>query len=285
MAEEPEEQLVLEEPEVKEPLQEEEVDLLDVAEDVSVDQNGNKKVDAKAFIKERRGVKALKDELRAVKEQNEQFYRALTPWQPVLQKLQQNPDLLQRIASGEVDAPPVAPEDPTRAELAEFARSLDLYDSRGQPDIERAAIIDERNKRQMAALVEERIAPIQQNTANDKSLNLFQQMALLKGKAGRAVQPESLAEMWKAVPPHMTSDPNVAHLMRWAAMGRDLDEGKMADIPTPPPALMTETAGGRRSGPVTLNDQQQRVAKELGVSVKDFAAGIDFVAKNNGRLE
>jgi hypothetical protein len=282
MADEP--QAPVEEPEVDEA---EETEILeDVKDDVTEDQEGKKKIDAKAFIKERRSVKAIKDQLKAVQAQNEQITKAIQPWAPVLQTLQNNPELLQQLQQGHIpQQAPTAPPDPSNAELEEFARTMDLYDAQGRPDVQRAAILDERNKRQMAQLVDERVAPLAQGSANDKSINLFQQMALLKGKSGRAVQAESLAEMWKVVPPDMTAEPNVAHFMRWAAMGRDLDEGKMSDIKPPPPALMTESAGGRGNAPTSLNDSQSKIAREMGVSAKDFAAGIDFVAKNNGRLE
>jgi len=261
----------------------------DDLEQHAVEAGGRKLIPLEEAAKLRQSRRDLKGQVETLTHQVEQ----LKPWvtfgqqaKPIIDALQKNPTVWQAIQRGEVPAATVTPKDEASEELALFAKSLDLYDANGQPDIGRAKTIQAVITKTAKTLVDQEIKPIATTTARDRSHVNLQRMAGYKGPSGKTVDPKVLQAVWQLVPAELSAHDDVAQVLTLAAAGYQSLFNK--DQPTVEPEvsepLIIEAAGGR-GGPIRLTQVQSRAAKDIGLSDAEFAKNVKTVIDSGGVLE
>ena len=174
------------------------------------------------------------------------------------------------------------------AELTELARTLDLYDAQGQPDVQRAqkvaALVDTRAGRQAQASV----APIHQHTVSQQAAYMLARAKATAAPNGQKPDPTVLEAIWARLDPAIVATPDGAR-QAWIqafglsamgspttaaparnANGQFTPQQPAAAIPDP---LHTERAGGRDT-PATmpLSDMERRMAKDMGLTEQEYMA-------------
>lgn len=246
-----------------------------------VEVNGRRVVDVSVLAAERKRVrqateKAIREKeltpLQAKAQEADQLRQALADARPYIDLVRQRPELL---------APPkptTAEEQVSDEDAAQEARDLELYDSKtGQPDVARAKRIIARRRQDALAAAQQAtqaaIGPITSQTAQGASKQVFAQMAMRKDETGQPlVDPKVLASLWVQLPPELTQHQEVGELILDAAIGKSIRTTGRVQRPDRPPTV-SEPPGGR-SGPAYQMDQMARsLAKNAGISDKDFQAG------------
>lgn len=239
--------------------------LSEVAEQVSA---------LKAALTQARG--QLRD-LKPLAQRTQQVEAELNSIKPYAEFVKNNPHLLQPQAP----PAPVAPPDPsTDPQLVSYAKRFDLYTGDGKPDVERAKAILDDNRKIAREEAQALVAPLEQQTYEQKAAaNLTQVMAFKDGD-GNVLQPVYIEEAVKSLAQgtdkaqlvKMLADPRVAKVIGVTALGlQAMATKKPAAVAQPGEALHVETAGGR--GPdYTMGDADKRVAKIARVSEKDWTA-------------
>lgn len=183
-----------------------------------------------------------------------------------------------------------------RAELEDLARTMDLWDAQGQPDIAKAqkaaAIFDKRAGRQAQATV----APIHQQTEQSRATYNLQR-AMNTDINGVKADPDILKGLWAR--PEMralaATDEGAKHLLV-QAVGMTVVAGKgtpkaqartaagqfTATTEIPPP-LHTEKAGGKDVAAVPLTESEKQVAKDLGLTDAEYIASANSAPWLQGR--
>jgi len=151
------------------------------------------------------------------------------------------------------------------------ARELELDDARtGQPDVERAKRIIARRRADVTSAAQQAaqaaVGPITSATAQDRSRQNFISMAQQNRET---VDPRALAEMWAQLPHELTAHPEVAELIRDAAIGKTIrTKGHVPRAERAP--VFTEPAGGRTGPTYEMDRMATSLAKNAGISQADF---------------
>jgi hypothetical protein len=233
----------------------------------------------------RQDKKAAKEALEASKEQLKELQVFAAQAQPILQRIQADPALLAAVKAGKIETS--APKGVVDQAQVEMAKTLDLYNASGQPDIARAQKVLDLVQAQAKSTAAEEVRPYAERTAQGQSQANYERLKQMKLADGSIVDPEIFEHWWTSLGAEHTQDPNVANTALLQALGHQVLTGKpfaKAPMAAAQPALVTEDAGGRRTT-TTMGEEQQRVARDLGVSENDFQQGIDKVRSNDGVLE
>lgn len=200
-------------------------------------------------------------DLKAKAERADQLEAYVNESKPYVDFLRANPDLLKPRTTPEpkADAPTVDPN------TLALAKTLDLYDANGQPDVQRAqtirSLIDTTAKQHAAAAVQ----PFEQSRAQQASAANFNHALAIKDANGRSPSKEALTHLWRNMPAEKTADPQVAAMLALTALGYDTLAGKAAIQPPAKPVLETESSGGAPRNAKPMSELETTIAKERGV--------------------
>lgn len=181
--------------------------------------------------------------------------------------------------------PPAAPTPEQTAKLERVAKSLDFYKTDGTLDLKRAQDHLELVREEAAAIAHEQVAPFQQQTIADKASFNLQRALITKTPDGVAPDPEVLKTVWARLDPTLTATPAGA-AQAWAvALGHSAAIGKLPAKTKEqiPPPLDTERAGGRDVAPVELRESDRRIARDLGMTDKEYAAELAKMPQGWGK--
>lgn len=243
-------------------------DLSDIEPQVVTDTGGERRVPVKVVAEERRKAREAKDALRTTQEQLGTLIRAI-----------------QEAKSHAETQPPIAPiapvSDPIKTRAERIARTLDLYDRDGQPDLARAKTFLDDQDAEVERRVKASIGPEITTRQTERSATNFKRaVAHAKGR-GVAVDEQVLQQLWAQFPPEITSDERAASVILAAAASYDKLFGPAAPAPrapvTKPGEPLVVEAPSARPGPVRLSASQQQAARMTGVSEKEFAAIVDTI--------
>jgi hypothetical protein len=156
------------------------------------------------------------------------------------------------------------------SEAEKYARDYELYTATGL-DLGKAKRIianqREETRKIAAEAAQEAIKPLATSSATQQSRANFVWAAQEAQKRG--VQPETVAQLWGALPPDLTQHPEVAQLLLRASLGEAMFSGKMAQPPQHEP-LFSEPPGGPRGQDYKISDVERRMAMASGLTEKDW---------------
>lgn len=177
--------------------------------------------------------------------------------------------------------PPGPPADDP--ELTDIAKDLDLWKPDGQPDLERAKRIRDREQRTAAAIAQREQAPLILATLQERAAQNLANAKVTQYPDGTKPDPDILERYWD----HFKSSPQTLAMLAdktqathiWKqALADTLERRATGRAPTPtpaivaaPPPLHRERAGGQDAPTVTLNEGDRRAARDLGLSEADYA--------------
>ena len=246
-----------------------------------VEHQGRRMVDVSVLAAERKRVREAtsraKDAelapLKAKALEADGLRRALAEAGPYIDLVRQHPELLQPPKAS------TAEEQVSDDEAAAEARDLELYDAiTGQPDLTRAKRIIARRRTETAtaahAAAQAAIGPITSSTAHGASRQNFVSMAMQRDAANQPlVDPKVLAELWAQLPSELTAHPEVGEWVLDAAIGKSLRTSESRRVPRAERAPLVSEAPGGRSGPAwQMDTMAKQLAKNAGISAKDFEA-------------
>jgi hypothetical protein len=165
-------------------------------------------------------------------------------------------------------------------ELEDIARDLDLYKTDGTPDIDKARKIHARQVRVAESVARQQVAPFENHSIATASRTMFARAALTEVHGVKA-DPEVLQTVWAQLDPRLTATEAGAKQALLAAIGHSVAMGKAVvkgtapekKTPELPDPLLTERAGGRDlPGGITLTDGDRRVARDMNMTDKEYAA-------------
>jgi hypothetical protein len=206
-------------------------------------------------------------------------------------------DLLQRAATGQL-APAATPEAQTqeqallRQELEATAIDLGLYDADGNPDLQTAHRITQREERRLTKLVEQAVAPLRQQTQAQTANQIIGHVKNVAAHYG--IDPDMVERGMRTLPVEQMGNPEVQQTVLMTALGlqtfgaggapQPRQRGQLAQPPAPPgmraalrPPVYSEPAGGRPRGAAPVLDQSFR-DRLRGSGLKD--AEIDRAVSN-----
>ncbi len=265
-------------------------DLSDLSADV-VETAGRKLVPAGVVAHERKAKREALERAKALEadiEKLKQWQDYGTQAASVLEKLP--PDVVQAILAGEdisgrFSGRQGANEEPADAKLVELAKTLDLVDASGKPDLERAKVVQGLVTEAATAAAGEQVRPIIETTDAERSAANLR--AAIASEGIHKPQAETLAAFWRTMPANVTADPGVAEVLKLAALGYDVSKGRVkAAAPRAPdrePLHIETSGGGTRI--LSLNDRQRGDAKAAGRSEREYAQDIVTGIEAGGRLE
>lgn len=177
-----------------------------------------------------------------------------------------------------------------KAELEEVARTLELYTADGNLDIARAAKVQELTRRTAERVSAERVAPIEQRSVQAQAAGMFQRALATVGADGVKPDPGVLQDVWRRLDPNLTATPEGA-VQAWnIALGMTYATGRAKSAAAAKPAaqplsdpLPTERAGGRDANLPTLRESDRRVARDLGMTEKEYAAELASMPEGWGK--
>jgi hypothetical protein len=180
---------------------------------------------------------------------------------------------------GELDAlkAKAAEADQLRADLGQLQPYIEHLKTHGLPKKEEPPEIGkakriianqrEETRKIAAEAAQEAIKPLATSSATQQSRANFVWAAQEAQKRG--VQPETVAQLWGALPPDLTQHPEVAQLLLRASLGEAMFSGKMAQPPQHEP-LFSEPPGGPRGQDYKISDVERRMAMASGLTEKDW---------------
>lgn len=166
------------------------------------------------------------------------------------------------------------------AEQEAVARDLDLWKQDGTPDLERAKRVIARERANATAAAQQATAPlIVQNLVSQARANLAR-AKVTKDADGNGPDPAVLDELFGRLGQSidglrmLASPENARHVWNQAyAMSRTTGE-KKPNLPPAPPApkapLHVEQAGGRSGPAIAMNAGDKAVARDLGLTDKQY---------------
>ncbi len=229
----------------------------------AVDVGGEKMVPLAAL-------KAARTEAKSLKTEKSQMEAFLLEAAPYIKVLQDNPQLFQQR-----QAPQAPPAPPTQAdpELVELAQSLDYFDKSGQFDLQRAAKHREIVQRQAAKIAQQMVAPLAQQTDQERSNGNWARFAQAKLPNGQPIDPNILGKYWRAVPANITADPRAAMAVFSQAATEQMYNSPLPAQPQAPasPPLHTENVGSvpRRTAAITPVEQMVMAARGMDAKTYD----------------
>lgn len=221
-----------------------------------------------------------RQELAKVAERLPQLEAFVNENRAYIEFLKANPDFLRRPPAQEAPKATEAPKDDPAA--LELARTLDLYDANGNPDVARAAKI----KAVVAQTAEERakqlVQPFEQQQTQAKAVNNYRYVVTAAQQAG--VSKEIVDFLWTESmkqPDGMKvwADEGNARSMALLAIGANTayqqQQPKKPAVEAPAPPVFTEPSGGNPRTRPSLSGLEARVAKERGVSETQWAKTLE----------
>jgi hypothetical protein len=230
-------------------------------ETVEIEQHGQTQqlVPRGAVKREREKYKQRANEEKARADRLEQL---VTQQSQTLAALAGNPALaarVERIVPQSVQQAPPMPDD---AAYEQLARSMELFDATGAPDIKRAKTIDAFYVGRMQPLVQQGIdnavAPLRQQTAYDKAqanLGSLHQMAA-QGKYSQQV----LNQIANAVPQEVLANPEAAAMVHYMAVGLQAELDARAGVVKPAPVAAAPAVVPNAAQPLITESPVRRVA-------------------------
>ena len=188
----------------------------------------------------------------------------------VEQLQRENALLVARIQQG--PQPVVAPVPVIADDEAEsLARTLELFDAAGQPDLARARKAAGILKPMAEAAAAQAVAPYAEMTAADRVSRFRQQAASMRDPDGNAINPQVLEAMFNLVTkgdPNLLADQNAATIVALAAAGYERMQGRKSPPPAPEHApVVSERVGGRADSGPSVSEQEIRMLKQAGRDV------------------
>ncbi len=231
----------------------------------AVEVKGAKYVRLEAVREARGKTKAARDEAKAARGEVERLStvrQQLSEALPYIEALKSRPDLLAKLSQPpQVEALPDSKDDP---DLMELARGVGLYNAQAQPDLEAAKRVRAFIRKEAQAIANEAVKPLEEMSANERSVVNYQRALNIKDPTtGRTPSPETLGFMWKNMPASYSSDPRVAAIMAYAALGYDVSHATVQPKPPDKPPLETEGSGSRTVAR-GLSEFEGKVAAERG---------------------
>lgn len=226
----------------------------------AVDVAGAVMVPLGALQEERAKRQALESKASRV-DQLEQY---VTANEPMLTLIKQYPDLLRRQAEPVV--PVVPAEDPDALEAAQL---LDFYTPDGKPDVAKGAKHLALVNRQAQRIATQAVAPMQQQSLQERANANFQLALGIKDGAGNPINRQALEAVWRQVQssPNGTAilaDREAAAFVASAAHGAvSLTMQPGIAAPLRPP-VVTEGSGGGTTRRAPISELETRVAAERG---------------------
>lgn len=210
--------------------------------------------------------------LQAKAQEADQLRAALNEARPYIDLIRQRPELLQP------PKPTPLEQQISDEDAAAEARDLELFDAKtGQPDLGRARRIIARRRQDTQSAAQQAaqaaVGPITSQTAQSASRNNFASLAMRRDAQNQPlVDPKALAEMWVSLPPELTQHPEVGELILDAAIGKSIRTTGRVQRPERSP-IVSEPAGGRTGPQWQMDSMARSLAKNAGISEKDFQAG------------
>jgi hypothetical protein len=168
--------------------------------------------------------------------------------------------------------------------LVDLAKSLDLFDARGKPDVGRAHVISGYMESIAEAKAKALTEPLAAQTAKGQAQINYERLKDIKLPDGSTVDPQ-IFDFWRnAIGDEYMQNTETARTALMQAIGHQVLTGKPFVKPAGP-ALVTDASGGRRTRNMKLTDNQVQIAKEMGVGSEVFQAGVKHVMDNDGVLE
>jgi hypothetical protein len=173
------------------------------------------------------------------------------------------PELLQRISSGQS----ATPREDTQ-ELEAIAADLGLLNPDGSADLDTARRISNRQTRQLQQMVQQVVAPLQQQTVAMQAEGSIRHALAVAQKFG--ADPVIVERGLRGVPPDQAMNPQVQQATILMALGLQ-GMGAGGPIPQPPQGggvapLVTEGARGRGAGAAKLDPLFRGRLKSAGLS-------------------
>lgn len=250
----------------------------------SIEKEGKKFVPLGVLGKERERRRTLESQVKDLTEKAgraEKLQQFATQVQPIIQALQQRPELVQQILNPEPQKKDAAPQD---EELVSLAKTLDLYDSSGRPDIDRARMLQTVIDARVQGRVKEVVEPVSRGRVEDKAAANYQWMLNQTDGAGNRVDKNIIDNIVSRMPREQLADMDMAANVWAMAYGyQGLGKAKKA-VPQAGEPVMVESPGGM-SKPIALSDREKQLARELGRSEKDVLADLTKALDNDGVLE
>ena len=255
-----------------------------------VERDGKRLVPETVVREQREKRRAAEEQVRilsekAKKAESLETYYAQT--QPLLTALKDHPDLQeefkQRLDPNYKPTPKDSP--PVDDQLVTLAKTLDLYDVSGRPDLARAEQVRALMRAETKSVVDESVTPVQQSQVADKAQQHYQWLLGFRGDFEKPVDKTILDQFVS----NMTQD-ELAHQdtpWRLYAMARGLEAVQSQRTRVPPPEtepVFTERSGGAPV-PTALSDRQKALAKELGRSEQDVLKDLISATENDGVIE
>lgn len=237
----------------------------------AVEVGGERYVPLSALLAERNARKEAAEKAAKV-DALEQYQRQA---QPYIDFLKANPHVLQQQKPQPEPAKPSADPD-----ALEAAKLMDFYQSDGQPDMARGAKWLELQDRRAARVADQRMQPLAQLSARDRSQQNLNFAAQIKDPEGNTPSLQSLQTIWAAMPAEYTADPNVASVLAVTALGLDRMGRKPGPKPPSQGPVVTESLGAAPSPRAILSELDRRVIAQRGLTeekwqerTKGFKAG------------
>ena len=226
---------------------------------------------------------ALIEALKPKADQFDQAAQYLEQARPIIETLKQRPDLVALAKNPPPKQEPIGPL--TNDEAVEMAKDLDLYQSDGTPDIARAQKIAKRQEALAQRQTQQALAPIHQREAQSGSEFNRRAILNLKDKDGNAIiDPEALNTVWRVVDPAESAKPEVATTLYRLALGlmaeKGMTNGGSRRTTATEPVVPTESIGGGRPGPETLNATAQNFQRASGMTAKEYSTLRESVKLN-----
>jgi hypothetical protein len=228
--------------------------------------------------------------------------------QDLLKQVMQSPDglaLLQRVASGTPAAQGPDPQEAYRQECEATAIDLGLYDDKGQPDLQSAHRIMQREERRVQAQVQRAVQHLQQTElAPLKQQRVEQTIQHVKAVAQHyGIDPDMVERGLRTIPAEQIGNPEVQQTVLMTALGLQTFGGA-----TPPqgpvqrergpngqfaasrgalrPPIYQEPSGGRPRSAPQLDEPFRARLRESGLKDQEINASLDrFVPGAPNRLE
>jgi len=223
-------------------------------------------------------MKAVREENKALKplaQRAAELEQQVNQFRPYAEFLSQHPHLLQPQPPPQ-PAPQAQPADDPA--LADLARTLELYTPEGKPDTTRAAKIRDLTRSEAQAIAQQTIAPVQENTWEQKAASNLQWMSGLKDANGRPLEEQYIVETVRSIygslprtdALRVLADPKVAEVVGMVAIGRQAMSKPHQAAPQAPvhPPLHYESAGGATEP--TLSEGSRRLARMVGRTDKEW---------------
>jgi hypothetical protein len=178
---------------------------------------------------------------------------------PILQALRERPELMRQIERPAAEDPgPLSP-----AEAEDYARTLELYDAQGQPDVKRAQRAAKMQQRMANEATQRATQPLIQRNAQTEAASV--RLAALTRNPD--VDAKTFDEIWQHLPPELV----VQNPQGISELAIRVARGSSPRQAAPPPVVHTETPGGRSVTSSSLNDLDRRMARETGKTQAEFA--------------